>query len=365
MITKESLQNISEQIIKGEYDKAFDILLNELDRSSDHFDSLVSLKRQYSVLIDERNKGMINEESFRRDLNRVTSNFLSIIRELEGLLNESAFDNIDLLSNKEFERVITDYVSKGELDKAFNFIRHWIDSKGVPDSEFTNHFVVLFSKFNTVKNDERKGILSIDQIRLENARISDALLRLAQEINSAPKKQIEQKEKQEQIQTSAASFVQESITELSKRENRLKLHANMWYFVGFVSLITGIGIAVFLVKIYEHELQTTVGIVYLILKSLLIIGLLVASSRYAFNLGKTYMNESLKNADRIHAISFGKFYLQVFGTNIKPEDLKDVFKDWNTNQESGFFKLNSNEFDPQLMQSFLKFVELVKGGGNK
>ncbi len=72
------------------------------------------------------------------------------------------------------------------------------------------------------------------------------------------------------------------------------------------------------------------------------------------------MNESLKNSDRMHAISFGKFYLQVFGADIKQSDLKEVFKDWNTNQDSAFVRLNSNEFDPKLLQSFLKFSEIVK-----
>ena len=74
------------------------------------------------------------------------------------------------------------------------------------------------------------------------------------------------------------------------------------------------------------------------------------------------MNESLKNADRIHAISFGKFYLQVFSEDLKPEDLKDVFKDWNTYQETPFVKLDSNEFDPKLLQAFLQFAELIKSG---
>lgn len=73
-----------------------------------------------------------------------------------------------------------------------------------------------------------------------------------------------------------------------------------------------------------------------------------------------YMNESLKNADRKHAISFGKFYLQVYGSSVKQEDLKEVFKDWNTITESPFVKLDSADFDPKLLESFLKFVEIMK-----
>lgn len=130
--------------------------------------------------------------------------------------------------------------------------------------------------------------------------------------------------------------------------------------MGFLSLIGGIVAAILLISTGAAELESTIGIIYIILKSLFIIGLLVAASRYSFNLGKTYMNESLKNADRIHAISFGKFYLQVFGANIEPDDLKDVFKDWNTSKESPFVKLDSSEFDPQLLQAFLQFTELIR-----
>lgn len=147
---------------------------------------------------------------------------------------------------------------------------------------------------------------------------------------------------------------------MSDREKILKLQATLWYCVGLVSLLSGVIIGFFFIK--ESNVQSVeIGVVvYQIIKSLVVVGLLVAASRYSFNLGKTYMNEALKNADRIHAISFGKFYLQVFRSNIKPEDLKDVFKDWNTSQESAFVKLDSGDFDPKMFEAFSKFIEAMK-----
>src|SRR6185503_15952382 len=38
-----------------------------------------------------------------------------------------------------------------------------------------------------------------------------------------------------------------------------------------------------------------------------------ACAKYTFSLGRSFTIESLKCADRLHAISFGKFYLRVYG----------------------------------------------------
>lgn len=360
MVDQELLNRIRNEISEGNLKIAFDLLLNSSDKKSDYLDDIISLKRQFNILENNRAKATINEDSYRKNLNRVNSNFLSLLREIEASFNESTFDNFSNIEDEDFKKLILDYISKGDLDDAFEFLKNWMQTREIPEQEYEDDLLILISQYNSIRKNERSGVLSVEDTRFEYARLSKRLINLINAISNAPQKRIQQKEKQEQIEVSAASFVQESISELSKREQRLKFQAMLWYFIGFISLVGGIVVAVFLVVTNEAELQSTIGIIYLILKSLLIIGLLVAASRYAFNLGKTYMNESLKNADRIHAISFGKFYLQVFGTNIKPDDLKEVFKDWNTSQESPFLKLDSSEFDPQLLQAFLKFAEVMK-----
>ena len=74
------------------------------------------------------------------------------------------------------------------------------------------------------------------------------------------------------------------------------------------------------------------------------------------------MSESLKIADRIHAISFGKFYLQIFKNNLNPNDIKEIFRDWNiNNQENNFSKQNSDDYDPKLLEKAIEIVNRVKG----
>jgi len=57
------------------------------------------------------------------------------------------------------------------------------------------------------------------------------------------------------------------------------------------------------------------------------------------------MTESLKNADRIHAISFGKFFLQAFGDNVDAKEVKEVFQHWNISNSTSFSGLDADKFD--------------------
>jgi len=73
------------------------------------------------------------------------------------------------------------------------------------------------------------------------------------------------------------------------------------------------------------------------------------------------MSESLKIADRIHAISFGKFYLQVFNQQINPGEIKDIFRDWNINNQSNNFSTQTTDYDPKLFDKVLDIVAKIKG----
>jgi len=78
------------------------------------------------------------------------------------------------------------------------------------------------------------------------------------------------------------------------------------------------------------------------------------------------MSESLKIADRIHAISFGKFYLQVFNQQVEPTEIKEIFRDWNiNNQTNTFSSQQSNDYDPKLIEKISELVEKIKGGSKE
>ena len=78
------------------------------------------------------------------------------------------------------------------------------------------------------------------------------------------------------------------------------------------------------------------------------------------------MSESLKIADRIHAISFGKFYLQVFNDKINPDEIKEIFRDWNiNNQMNNFSNQSSSDYDPKIIERSIELIDKIRNIGGK
>ncbi len=174
----------------------------------------------------------------------------------------------------------------------------------------------------------------------------------------------------EKIEIKASEYVDEAMTRLKTRESSNKIIGNIWYVLGFMCLIGGVifgiwGISKFLrIDKTVADVQWTIVII-LTIKTTVIIGLLIACSKYSFTLGKSYINEALKNADRIHAISFGKFYLDAYGSTAKWEDLKEAFQYWNINRESSFSKLDTNQYDPKFIELVVELSKIISSRTDK
>lgn len=178
---------------------------------------------------------------------------------------------------------------------------------------------------------------------------------------SASKEEL--KEERARVEAKASSFMSEAMTSLNAREEKFSKKASWWYGLGYTSLLIGVVISAcfaFISVKSDTDGDWAIAVVWGI-KSILMLGLLVALSKYAFTLGKSHMTEALKNADRKHAISFGNFFMEAFAESIKPEDVKEVFQDWNmADGNSGFDKCTASDFDPKIIEQFTKFVESIK-----
>ncbi len=166
-------------------------------------------------------------------------------------------------------------------------------------------------------------------------------------------------EQAEKLETSKTEFIREAEERLNAKEASLKLSANFWYGFGYAALILGVVATFYIIKEGIGKEMSTAAIVFLSIKGIIGIGLLVASSKYAFTLGKSYMNESLKNSDRLHAISFGKFYLQAYGDVVTPDDVKEVFQHWNISQDSSFKYIGTKNFDPRILESAIEIASAL------
>jgi hypothetical protein len=208
-------------------------------------------------------------------------------------------------------------------------------------------------------------VINYLSIRVKKSEIKTASLRIIEALNRFQGELIAKEEQtkivKERIEKNAADYVEETFSRLEKREISLRKKANLWYWIGYGSLVTTIIVAIiFTICSSIPDPENWFKIAFLGLKSTVIIVLLIASSKYSFNLAKTYMNESLKNSDRIHAISFGKFYLQIFGDKVDSSEIKDVFGDWNLDKKSNFLKMDTNDFDPKLVEIITKTIEVLK-----
>lgn len=164
--------------------------------------------------------------------------------------------------------------------------------------------------------------------------------------------------KVEKIETNSAMYIEEAIASLKEREDKNRLLSYVCFILGFLSMAIGAGFAIWGLSHFQTDIKFEWYVhLYTGIKSLIIITLLIACSRYAFNLGKDYLNEALKNADRIHAISFGKFYLKTFPENVSWQELKEVLQHWNFTGNSPIASSDANQFDPKLLE---KTIDLAK-----
>lgn len=129
------------------------------------------------------------------------------------------------------------------------------------------------------------------------------------------------------------------------------------YVLSFLFLVSAVGFS-----IYNYVVNRSISLsvnndLFIFAMTVIVASTLVALSKFCFTLGKSFMVESLRNSNRIHAISFGRFYLKVNKENIEWSDIKDAFQYWNIDSGSSFTSQSSKEYDPDVLS---KIVEISK-----
>lgn len=304
------------------------------------------------------------------------------LRVLEGLKHEdfNVWEDSQILPGEEWEKKILENL---EADIFILIVtKNWIDSNWIQQKEFplmvgyvekdSNKAIIPIVPFPEDWNDNRLPFEIKKRLALIDSDINNLINQLiaairrfeggqiAETVKENEKKQVELKETAKKEKT-VIEFVEETISFIEKREKKLKLAANIWYIIGFLSLLLGIAMVVYLTVFVQIETDNWTSIVIWGIKSSVVLILLMSASKYSFNLAKSFMTESLRNSDRIYSISFGKLYVQSVGGNISGEDLKDIFRDWNVDKSSSnFAALSSNDYDPKLIELIFKITESVK-----
>lgn len=170
-------------------------------------------------------------------------------------------------------------------------------------------------------------------------------------------KEEKQQEAQKNVESSAAIYIEKSLNELKIRELTYQRWAYAWYSVAYITLLITVAFGVWRVLVTGPSTTAWPALVELAVTGIVVVGLLIALAKYAFSLGKSFMVEALRNADRRHAISFGEFYLRARGASVDWSEVKDAFQHWNIDKGSQFIGQQPSDLDPQV---FALAVELAK-----
>lgn len=175
-----------------------------------------------------------------------------------------------------------------------------------------------------------------------------------------------QKQVQEKIELKVPEFVESAVSTLKEKEKSFSDKAQTWNFHGSISVALAIASAIGALIYGGFEFNSAAKenidwffFSFLLLKGLIIVSLFAAFAKHAYNVGNAYMHESLKRSDRMHAINFGKLYLEVYGNDVSQSDMKSIFENWNMNSDSAFTKIQSTNFEPKVVEQVTQMINAV------
>ncbi|MCJ8506281.1 toll/interleukin-1 receptor domain-containing protein [Kocuria flava] len=189
--------------------------------------------------------------------------------------------------------------------------------------------------------------------------IADQIARaVAQFIGTRAAVQVKEAETSQRIEENASEYVGEAVNAQEKAEKRYRVIGLLWYLLGFLALIAGlVFVGISLSRTSGDAPSDWIHFAYFTLRAIIVVTLLGACAKYSFSLGRSFTIEALKCADRLHAISFGKFYLRVYGHQANWEELKEAFANWNIDRPSAFADTGTADFDPKLVELVTSIVQ--------
>ncbi len=149
------------------------------------------------------------------------------------------------------------------------------------------------------------------------------------------------------IEQNLTVFLNDVFTKLEKNEKRNRVLSYICYILS-ISFLIAIIPFVYNITLYNSYEQDLVNSIMYGVKNIAGLSVFAALSRLSFILGKSFMVESIRNGDRIHAISFGRFYIKAYGHEATRQEIREVLGDWNIDKGSSFHSQDAKEIDPNF-----------------
>lgn len=183
--------------------------------------------------------------------------------------------------------------------------------------------------------------------------------RVVSGINKLIGKQAAIIERGEKNKKSTDDYITQELEKLETKQSSAKRVYYMWNVIGFITLVVS---AIFLLFEFSTS-QLDIGsaqAIAIVIKSVIVLSFLIALSRYSFLMGKIALDESITLGERIHAISFGKVFIQMFSDDFTKDEMYKVFENWNTTPHKGVNGYEAESFDPNLLKVFTELVKIIK-----
>lgn len=165
----------------------------------------------------------------------------------------------------------------------------------------------------------------------------------------------------ENLNVSLDVYLKDVFEKLERNEKINKILAYTSYILSALFLLAIVVFGIirsFVHSFADFELSSNI---FFVLQGVIIITVLAALSRLSFILGKSFMVEAIRNGDRIHAISFGKFYIRAYGRDASRQEIREVLGEWNIDKGSSFHTQDAKEIDPNIWG----VLELLKAQNTK
>lgn len=146
---------------------------------------------------------------------------------------------------------------------------------------------------------------------------------------------------EDKIQKFLSEFSDEAESNLLKRQEKYHERSICFLLSGGAAIIISIGIS-FLYMLHDfsegivnNELSRNL-LIYITIKGVFLIAAILYMAKISFFYATAYTSESIKCENRLHAIRFGKTYLNIFGSQIEKNEVMKAFENWNISSESDF-----------------------------
>lgn len=213
-----------------------------------------------------------------------------------------------------------------------------------------------FEKYFHMRESEAADLRN----RLENevAQRESELKRAEIELKQEKERLTEESRKK--LEQTSRDYVADALEALSNKETNFHTISKVWSGVGAGALLVGFSLFValtFTTDLADFKDMSWPFLVFTFFKGLVAVGLLLAVAKYSYMFSSSYMQESLKNADRRHAINFGKFYLESYGSTADWSEVKEAFEHWNITGTNAFSKHEAKALDASVLEKALEIVD--------